>query len=310
MKASIQWTLGLLVLLSTAGPAFAGSSDAAGCKDHPLFNRVPDFYISQCDTSDFDLVRFPVGPLLDKRSATGVNTNVADVEGRYTVLRYNLNDGSKAKPSPLQIRRNFENAVKKAGGSVEGDYVGDSGLSFDESVKAKSGRCGIYPQNAMTFKLQKGGTEVWTLLCPVDRDGREYIVLIGERAAMEQAIVAQDLLGSLNKVGFVAIYLNFDTGKAVLKPDAAPQLDQMAQLLKGNAGLNVEVGGHTDNVGDASANQKLSDARAQTVMQELVKRGIAANRLAARGYGHTVPIADNRLEDGRAKNRRVELVRK
>ncbi|MBK9964959.1 MAG: OmpA family protein [Holophagales bacterium] len=82
------------------------------------------------------------------------------------------------------------------------------------------------------------------------------------------------------------------------------------RALKAASSLKVEVGGHTDNVGAADANQKLSQDRAQAVMAALASRGIPASRMTAKGYGQTVPIADNRTEEGRAKNRRVELVRK
>jgi OmpA-OmpF porin, OOP family len=81
-------------------------------------------------------------------------------------------------------------------------------------------------------------------------------------------------------------------------------------VLAAASTLMVDVAGHTDNVGGQDDNQKLSMERAKAVMSALVKRGVAANRLTAKGYGRTSPIADNRTEDGRAKNRRVELVKK
>lgn len=80
-------------------------------------------------------------------------------------------------------------------------------------------------------------------------------------------------------------------------------------MPKAAPALSVIVGGHTDNVGAPEANQKLSEERARAVVAALVQRGIAASRLEARGFGQTAPIADNRTEDGRAKNRRVELVK-
>ena len=74
--------------------------------------------------------------------------------------------------------------------------------------------------------------------------------------------------------------------------------------------LKLEVGGHTDNVGTAESNLSLSDARAKSVMKYLSDKGIVASRLTAKGYGQMSPVADNRGEDGRAKNRRVELTKK
>jgi outer membrane protein OmpA-like peptidoglycan-associated protein len=140
------------------------------------------------------------------------------------------------------------------------------------------------------------------------RDG--YILYILEREAMAQDIVANELLDKINKDGLVALYLNFDTNSANLQASSASQLDQIAAMLKGAATLNVEIAGHTDNVGDAAANQKLSEARAAAVVAALSSRGIPAARLTAKGYGATQPVADNRTDDGRAKNRRVELVKR
>ena len=109
---------------------------------------------------------------------------------------------------------------------------------------------------------------------------------------------------------FLALYINFDTGKATIKPDSDQTLDSAAAALKAAPNLKIEVAGHTDNVGSSQANEKLSDERAKAVMAALVKRGITANRLTAKGYGQSSPVADNRTEEGRAKNRRVELVKK
>jgi outer membrane protein OmpA-like peptidoglycan-associated protein len=106
----------------------------------------------------------------------------------------------------------------------------------------------------------------------------------------------------------VALYgIHFDFNKATLRPDSDPVLQKVLALLKARPDLKLEVQGHTDNVGGDVYNQKLSEARANSVVGWLQAKGIAANRLSARGYGMTVPIADNGSDEGRAKNRRVEL---
>jgi OmpA-OmpF porin, OOP family len=128
--------------------------------------------------------------------------------------------------------------------------------------------------------------------------------------ARRQEIAASELLERMNRDGVVSLQLHFDTAKATIRPESQAQLDEAAAMLKQAPSLRIEIGGHTDNVGTADANLKLSDARAKSVLQALVQRGVAADRLSARGFGHTVPVADNRSEDGRAKNRRVELVRR
>src|SRR5690606_39221792 len=119
-----------------------------------------------------------------------------------------------------------------------------------------------------------------------------------------------ELLAQFDKDGFLELEVHFDTAKATIRPESSAVLDQAAAMLREASSANVEVAGHTDNVGDAAANQRLPEQRAASVRQALVERGIDAARLSAKGYGASQPVADNRSEDGRAKNRRVELVKR
>ena len=120
---------------------------------------------------------------------------------------------------------------------------------------------------------------------------------------------ASALKAALDKDGRVALYVNFDFAKSTLKPDAAPVVAQVLKLMKDNPGLKLAIEGHTDNVGGSDYNSKLSQARAAAMVGALVAQGIAADRLTSAGYGSDKPIADNNTSDGRAKNRRVELVK-
>lgn len=101
--------------------------------------------------------------------------------------------------------------------------------------------------------------------------------------------------------------IEFETGKATIKSKSFPLLDQIANIFIENSNYIIEVQGHTDNTGKAEVNKKLSDKRAHAVMDYLVKKGVAADRMTAVGYGPDVPIADNKTKAGRAKNRRVEF---
>ena len=101
--------------------------------------------------------------------------------------------------------------------------------------------------------------------------------------------------------------IEFETGKATIKSKSFPLLDQIAQTFIENSNYIIEVQGHTDNTGKADVNKKLSDKRAHAVMDYLVKKGVPADRMSAKGYGPDVPIADNKTKAGRAKNRRVEF---
>ena len=104
--------------------------------------------------------------------------------------------------------------------------------------------------------------------------------------------------------------ITFDIGKANIKPESMTEINRIAQLMKDNADLKFEVQGHTDNTGTVAGNQKLSEQRAQAIVNKLVEMGIAANRLFAKGMGQSAPLADNSTDEGRAKNRRVEFIKK
>ncbi len=106
---------------------------------------------------------------------------------------------------------------------------------------------------------------------------------------------------------FVLDNCTFETGKATLKPEAYPVLDELVEYLKRKDDERIELGGHTDNVGKPEANMILSTNRAKAVMTYLLTKGIAAERVTAKGYGMTVPIAENDDAEGRAQNRRTEV---
>jgi OOP family OmpA-OmpF porin len=106
---------------------------------------------------------------------------------------------------------------------------------------------------------------------------------------------------------FVLDNCTFETGKALLKPEASSVLDELVEFLKRKEDEKIEVGGHTDNVGKADANIKLSTDRANTVRAYLLMKGIGPERVTSKGYGMTVPIAENDTAEGRALNRRTEV---
>jgi len=274
MKRVASLLLGLLCL---SLPAAAEQKDDPNCKDHPLFTRMPGSWLRSCSEKEFDTHAFPLG-----------KGKTEQVEGRLWQLTYYPQPDSKQKPSELQILRNFENAVTKLGGTV---LVAD---------KAKE-----------TLKLTKDGKEFWVDLW-AEFTGK-YGMTIVEKSAMAQDIVANAAVFSndIRTTGHAAIYgILFDTGKADIKPESAQAIGEVAKLLKADAALKVFVVGHTDGVGGVDANLKLSQARAEAVVQALVREhGIAAARLKSFGNGPFAPVAPNDAEEGRAKNRRVELVK-
>ena len=162
----------------------------------------------------------------------------------------------------------------------------------------------------MGARIQKGKSVTWVEVSAYD-DGVEYELVIIESKAMAQEVEADAsaLSQSIAATGKVALYgIYFDSGKSIVKPESAPTLDQIAKLLSQEAKIQLYVVGHTDNAGSLDMNLKLSTERAEEVVKALVGRGVAVSRLRAFGAGPTSPVESNRSEEGRARNRRVELV--
>jgi OOP family OmpA-OmpF porin len=275
-------TLFFVALFGLISKGFA-QEDEPGTKDHTLFNRMPGYYISNSETKEFDAFKFYNGKAM------------VTVEGKVTTVTYRPKESLKPVPSELQIRRNYSNAIKKIGGKVL--FEGRSELYEDNR----------YNREVLTATITRENVEVWTDVWSM---GDDYYVTVVEKQLMRQDIAASDMLEAINKNGFIALDIHFDTGKSTIKPESNGIIEQIVQLLKDNADLKLNVEGHTDNVGDPKSNLKLSDERAKSVVAALTKAGIQASRLTAAGYGQDRPVADNRSEEGRAKNRRVELVKK
>jgi OOP family OmpA-OmpF porin len=273
--------LALILLLWPLGITLAAGdpNDREGSKDPPLFNRMPGYFIYSYNELEFDRFEFQTGP----------NKKLI-VEGYHYSLIYKPNEGVK-RFSGLQIIRNYIHAVKAIGGQEV--------YNFDDGYST-------------TLKLAKNAKEIWAFLT-ASPNGIEYNLEIIEKQAMNQNIVADanSMAKSIKDTGKVAIYgIYFDSGKAVLKPESEPALQEITKLLKADPKLKLYVVGHTDNQGAYDYNIKLSKDRADAVIKALTgKYGIAASRLLACGDGPTAPVASNDTEEGRAKNRRVELVK-
>jgi len=276
----IRFLTGIFVGMLITVPLAFGQKDVAGSKDYPGITRMPCYYISSYEEIAFDSFSFTV-------SESG-NERKEPVEGRRFNFRYELKENVTV-PSQLQVVRNYENAARSAGGRV---------LYHDDE--------------ATTFRLTKGGKEVWFSLHVANPPSGVVIdMVVIEKQAMQQDVTmdAKALAGGIGEAGSVAVYgIYFDTGKSALKPESSPALQEIVKLLRQNPTLKLYVVGHTDMVADVATNMRLSQARAQSVVNALVAQGIAGSRLIAYGDGPYAPVASNRTEEGRAKNRRVDLV--
>jgi outer membrane protein OmpA-like peptidoglycan-associated protein len=237
-------------------------------------------------------------------------TKIIPVEGRLITMKA-LGDGA----SFFQVQKTYEKLVHDLGGVTvwEGNMqkFKDAKLKFDEP--RQRGRYNMWDsEKAGVYVVRTPDREIWVEPYQIWDDKANYWLTIVERKALPvtaAVLPAAELKKALDATGHVAVYLNFDTDQATLKPDAQASITQIISLLAQNPDLKLSVDGHTDNAGTAAHNQQLSEARARTVVANLTAQGIAADRLKAQGFGQTKPVADNATEPGKAKNRRVELVR-
>lgn len=275
MKILRRLGFAFALVLCLAPAAFA-QDDVEGAKDHPLISRMPGYYIGEYIEKEFDSVPF--------RDPKGQEVNV---EGKYYYIDHLVKEGAKSA-SDVQIIRNFINALQKIGGKV------------------------VYQTSAdLYMKVEKGGGITWVRVSPFN-GGDGYDLEVVEQKAMAQYVTADAaaLSAELKATGHVAVYgITFDADKADLRPEAQAAIAEVAKLLKQDPSLKLFVVGHTANVGDVASGLKLSQERAAAVVKALsAEHGIQADRLKAFGAGPYCPVASNLTEEGRAKNRRVELV--
>jgi OmpA-OmpF porin, OOP family len=250
------------------------AQDAEGCKDHPLLTRMPEYYISECGQNYNQLEFF---------NAKGESVTL---EGNLTYIWYIMNlESGKPEPSYFQIIKNYTNAIIKIGGKK---IYEDGGLGC--------------------YNLKKNGKEYNIKVNCVNNS--DYMLNILEMESMVQEITANEMLDALNKDGYIALNILFETGKSAIQAESLPIVDQIFELLKSDETLKISIEGHTDNVGDAASNKKLSNDRAKAVNDALIAKGIDKLRLSFIGWGQEKPVADNRTDEGKSKNRRVEIVRK
>jgi len=173
-----------------------------------------------------------------------------------------------------------------------------------------------FAQRHLSAKLARPEGDVYVSLHVINSmDGGPAVQLdVIEMKPMESGLVkvtAAALAGDITRMGHASVYgIYFDTGKADVKPESDAALAEIAKLLQQDPALKLHVVGHTDNVGTLVSNMDLSRRRADSVAKVLTaKYSIAAARLDAQGVGPLAPVASNDSEAGRAKNRRVELVK-
>jgi len=301
------------------------AADIKGSSDHPVVGRFVGSEIIGYDVKKYDEFLFPEGPVVTKDNKK-ILSRSSVLEGKITRILYVSPEGR----SSLEVYKNYERSLKKSG--------------FEEvySCKSKDGSgCGYYLLDQPTFQpplveyaykgrdyryvsMKKSSPEgdVYASLMVYiynfdffrSRYGRAMVQLdVIEIAPLDDAqmevITAESISKEISEQGRIALYgIYFDTDKAEIKPASDAALAEIVKALKSDGKLKLHVVGHTDNTGSFNYNMVLSKRRANAVVAALIARGIDAGRLTPNGVSSLAPVASNTSEEGRVKNRRVELV--
>lgn len=257
---------------------------AQAVSHHPLVKPMPGSKLipGQSKKMNFSAHTYHVGKVNKPEKV--------EKKGKYWRLRYLIKDEQgrlNKNISRMEIAENYKAAALEKGGSVLYDINGK--LTF-------------------TLPLNNGST-LWAYLSA--GEGSYYLYII-EEAGFKQSLFfgADEMKRELDTKGSIALYgINFDTDSDKLKLGAEKLLIEMVKLMKNNPALKIEIQGHTDNLGSASHNLNLSNKRAMSVKNFLLLYGVSQSRLIPKGYGMEKPLGSNDTAEGRAKNRRVELVK-
>ncbi len=331
----------LLTGISALSPLLA--KDANGAKDHPSLKRIENSEIIWSKVEKFDEFTIALERVeFDYDAQNFKATKQEKAEGSHTILYYKL----PGETSTLEAVRQYETDLKPAGFetlfTAENDKLDDGFGRFVErtfpTAKAAPGLQYLHEfnkdeQRYMALKGQgKSGNTIYvTLYAFILQDvatgfdemrdahqlekGQTIVrVDVLETKAMEArmtVVKAAEITQTVQQTGRIAIYgVLFDTDKADIKPESADSLAEIARAIQENAGQKFLIVGHTDNVGDFSHNQALSQKRAAAVTAELTRKyQIPASSIVPVGVGMAAPVAPNSVDAGRAKNRRVEIVK-
>jgi OmpA-OmpF porin, OOP family len=309
MKAYVHRILVACLLVGWCVPFVAAQcQDYEGEKDHPLISRYPESCITDYKTTEFDEFTLPLGKL----DSNGAPVKSQHLEGKITFIKYETPTGR----SELEVFRNYESALKTAGFEILFSCAHPDGCGHgDPTLWQANGTEAWEDDNmrALSAKLARPAGDVYVSLL-VSEYGAHYVRLyVVEVKPMQTGMItvnAASLANDINRTGHASVYgIYFDTGKADVKPESDATLGEISNLLQQDAKLKLYVVGHTDNVGTLAVNMDLSKRRGDAVVKVLTTQyHIAAARLSAQGDGPTAPVASNKTEEGRAKNRRVELV--
>lgn len=305
----MKHTAFLMLLLGFFQLALA-QTDKEGSKDHPLIQRFKQSYIYNYEETSFEPYSMVTG-----KSDGSKFTSTQEIEGKIYRIFYSL---STDAGSVYEIYSNYLNALKSNGAKIlfQCKNTADCGRYFWDYLRKMDPKIQMpaYYGEEMAYiaaKFSKDGMGYYVTIIPgygLSEIG--YEVTVVEAKEMEQQISLEGIERAMNENGKVSLYgILFDTGSDVIKESSFAEIELIAQYLKNNPGKKVYVVGHTDNTGNYESNMTLAGKRAAAVVRTLTsKYGISASRMTPAGVGPVAPESKNTSEEGRKKNRRVEVV--
>jgi OmpA-OmpF porin, OOP family len=318
--------------------SLTAAADVPGSKDHPLLKRYEGSTIIKYVSHEFDQYVLPLGPATGNFTESNLTKSIK-LEGKLTRLTYLIPVGRSA----IEVLRNYESDLRNSGYTIlfqgVGAELGHKPMKSQFAKAAGYGNIKVAPNNwtivnvvdyqeqddafvAVKLDRPEGIVHVAAYGVTLSSIGAANMAQPGqvllqvdivEAKPMETKMVtvsASEMESSIQMQGSVALYgIFFDFNSAELKSESMATLQEIATLLKNQPALKLLVVGHTDNVASFDYNLDLSKRRAASVVQALAtQHGINQKRLNAFGVSFASPITSNKTEEGRAKNRRVELV--
>lgn len=290
-------------------------------------NNTSSFDVNSIPISDKDLGAFPFFSL-----PAGLKEQNKAINRKYDMLFFPINgkmtklEGKVWKSNIVTasdnyddwslpyFQKSYDEAIIAAGGVkiFDGKVANEEIDRIEEEARyfGEEGSIDYWNEPVRTYIIRRAaGDDVYIQVSGSTSGGTVQIL---QKEPFKQTITmlkADQIKKDLTEKGKAVLHINFDTDKATLKPDGKEAIAEIAKALAANTELKISINGYTDNTGDEKHNLQLSKQRAEAVKTELIKAGIAAGRLTSEGYGQSNPISDNSTEEGKAQNRRVELVK-
>ena len=312
----------------------ANAADVAGARDFPGLPRFRNSTIIGYQALAFDGFRLPTGPAQRDAASNWQIPASLKLEGKVTGYVYAMPPGT----ATLEVFRNYQNALQSAGFTTlfacdDDDSCGDgqimaqqiyAGSHIMQNGGIRSAQAAMYGTDIhfLSAKRSADGHDTFVSLFVAkesamggkDQDSVSVVLHVIEPKPMTNSmefVTAAKMATDIASSGHVALYgIYFDTSSATVKPESDPSLKEIAALFNREPGLRVYIVGHTDTQGGYDYNMGLSARRSRAVAEALTSRyGVAADRMHTAGVGFLTPVATNATDEGRAKNRRVELVR-